>query len=253
VDNEPLEETDGKIRLNKFIAAAGVCSRREADRYIEDGRIAVNGKTVTELGFKVNPDDEVRLGGRVLRPEKHVYILLNKPKNYITSLDDEEGRQTVMDLIGNTIHERVYPVGRLDRNTTGLLLLTNDGDLAERLMHPSFEIRKVYQVELDRPISEQDADRIRKGLMLEDGKATVDDMAILTPDRKSIGLEIHIGRNRIVRRIFEALDYTVVKLDRVMYGGLTKKDLPRGKFRALSSQEIINIKHLGVGKKGGRS
>lgn len=253
VDNEPLEETDGKIRLNKFIAAAGVCSRREADRYIEDGRIAVNGKTVTELGFKVNPDDEVRLGGRLLRPEKHVYILLNKPKNYITSLDDEEGRQTVMDLIGNTINERVYPVGRLDRNTTGLLLLTNDGDLAERLMHPSFEIRKVYQVELDRPISEQDADRIRKGLMLEDGKASVDDMAILTPDRKSIGLEIHIGRNRIVRRIFEALDYTVVKLDRVMYGGLTKKDLPRGKFRALSSQEIINIKHLGVGKKGGRS
>ncbi len=251
-DNEPLEESDGKIRLNKFIAAAGVCSRREADRYIEDGRIAINGKTVTELGFKVNPDDEVRLGGRLLRPEKHVYILLNKPKDYITSLEDEEGRRTVMDLLGNVVKERIYPVGRLDRNTTGLLLLTNDGDLATRLMHPSFEIRKVYQVDLDKPLSDSDAQAIRKGLMLEDGPAHIDDMAMLTPDRKSIGLELHIGRNRIVRRIFEHLGYNVLRLDRVMYGGLTKKDLPRGKYRMLSSQEIINIKHLGASTKGGK-
>ena len=245
LDNKQDKEDDatGEIRLNRYIANAGVCSRREADKLIAEGRITVNGKIQAEMGYKVQKDDQVRLGSKLLSPEKNVYVLLNKPKDYITTKDDEEGRRTVMDLIGTQIRERIYPVGRLDRNTTGLLILTNDGELADKLMHPSFEIKKVYQVDLDRPLSEEDFNTLKRGIELEDGPANVDDIAVLSPDRKSVGLEIHIGRNRIVRRIFEALEYTVVKLDRVMYGGITKKDLPRGKWRFLSQEEVMNLKH----------
>ena len=244
-DDEPLTDAEGMIRLNRFIANSGLCSRREADKIITDGKITVNGKTVAELGQKINPDsDQVRYAGRLLSPEKYIYVLMNKPKDYITTREDEEGRRTVLDLIGTNVTERIYPVGRLDRNTTGLLILTNDGGLAEKLMHPSFEIKKVYQVELDKPFTEADVTRLRQGLVLEDGKVSVDDFAVLSPDRRSLGLEIHIGRNRIVRRIFEHMDYTVQKLDRVMYGGLTKKDLPRGKWRFLTQQEVVNLKHF---------
>jgi 23S rRNA pseudouridine2605 synthase len=242
--SEPLEEGDGTIRLNRYIAASGICSRRDADTLISDGRISVNGKTVAEMGYKVKKDDQVRYGGRLILPEKHVYVLVNKPKDMITTLDDEEGRRTVMDLLENTVKERVYPVGRLDRNTTGLLLITNDGELAEKLSHPSFEIRKVYQADLDRPLTDNDYQQLKTGVVLEDGFAKLDDLAILSPDKRSVGLELHIGRNRIVRRLFEHLEYKVERLDRVMYGGLTKKDLPRGKFRHLTPQEIINLKHL---------
>ena len=234
----------GKIRLNKFIANAGVCSRREADELIQMGLISVNGVTITELGHKVNADDEVRHEGKLLRREKNVYILMNKPKGFLTTTSDPEERNTVMHLIGNFVKERVYPVGRLDRNTTGLLLLTNDGDLAEKLMHPSYNVKKIYKVELDRPLTKGDAQRIVDGVRLEEGVAMVDDLAIVSEDRKTVGLEIHIGWNRVVRRIFEALEYEVIKLDRSVYAGLTKKDLGRGEWRFLKKEELVILKHL---------
>ncbi len=240
---DSLSQT-GKIRLNKFIANSGVCSRREADELITMGLITVNGKTVTELGYKVNLSDEVRHEGKVLRAEKPVYILLNKPKGFLTTTADPQERNTVMHLIGNIVKERVYPVGRLDRNTTGLLLLTNDGDLAEKLMHPSYNVKKIYKVELDRPLTKADAQRILDGVKLQEGRAIIDDLAIVSEDRKTVGLEIHIGWNRVVRRIFESLEYTVVKLDRSVYAGLNKKDLSRGDWRFLKKEELVLLKHF---------
>jgi len=234
----------GKIRLNKFIANSGVCSRREADQLITLGLITVNGVTISELGYKVNPGDEVRHEGKLLRAEKPVYILMNKPKGFLTTTADPQERNTVMHLISNVVKERVYPVGRLDRNTTGLLLLTNDGDLAEKLMHPSYNVKKIYKVDLDRPLTKADAQQIIDGVKLEEGRAIVDDLAIVSDDRKTIGLEIHIGWNRVVRRIFEALEYQVVKLDRSGYAGLTKKEIGRGEWRFLKNEELVLLKHF---------
>lgn len=239
-----VKESSADIRLNKFIANSGVCSRREADQLIEMGLISVNGKVITELGFKVTLDDEVRYERKVLNAEKHVYILLNKPKGFLTTTKDPEERRTVMELIGKSIKERVYPVGRLDRNTTGLLLLTNDGDLAEKLSHPSYDAKKIYKVELDRGLTRADLQKISEGVMLDEGRAMVDDVAIISTDAKTVGLEIHIGWNRVVRRIFESLNYEVLRLDRTMYAGLDKKDLPRGEWRFLRKDEVIRLKHF---------
>lgn len=233
----------GQIRLNKYIANSGVCSRREADELIKLGVISVNGKTITELGYKVNPGDVVRHESKILRAEKPVYILLNKPKGFLTTTSDPQERNTVMHLIGNHVKERVYPVGRLDRNTTGLLLLTNDGDLADKLMHPSYNVKKIYRVELDRPLTRSDAQLILDGVQLEEGRAIVDDLAIISEDKRTIGIEIHIGWNRVVRRIFEALNYEVLKLDRSVYAGLDKKDLGRGEWRFLTKEELVRLKH----------
>jgi 23S rRNA pseudouridine2605 synthase len=237
----PAKQT---IRLNRYISNAGICSRRDADVLIESGEIKVNGKVVTELGYQVNPNDTVKYGNRVLNKEKMVYLLLNKPKDFITTTEDPDERKTVMDLVKNACEQRIYPVGRLDRNTTGLLLLTNDGELAEKLAHPSNNVKKVYQVELDKPITKDDYQKIVDGIELEDGKVTIDDLAIVSSDATTLGLEIHLGRNRIVRRLFEHLGYEVIKLDRVVYAGLTKKDLPRGNWRFLNEKEVITLKYL---------
>lgn len=243
-DNEELRTTPpGKVRLNKFISNSGVCSRREADNLIAMGLISVNGKVITEMGYKVNAGDEVRYESKVLRAEKPVYILMNKPKGFLTTTSDPQERNTVMHIIGNAVKERVYPVGRLDRNTTGLLLLTNDGDLAEKLSHPSYNAKKIYKVELDKALTKSDFQKIIDGVPLEEGRAVVDDLAIISPDGKTVGLELHIGWNRVVRRIFEALGYQVIKLDRSVYAGLDKKDLPRGEWRFLKPEEIIHLKH----------
>ena len=233
---------EDEIRLNKYIANAGVCSRREADTLIENGLISVNGAVVKELGFKVSRKDKVQYQGKTLNPEKPVYLLLNKPKDFITTTDDPMERKTVMSLVSNACEERIFPVGRLDRNTTGLLLFTNDGELADKLASPANKIKKIYQVTLDKPLTKNDAEAILEGLTLEDGPVEVDDMQILSLDRTILGLEIHIGRNRIVRRIFAHLGYEVVALDRVLYAGLNKKDIPRGKYRFLTEKEVINLK-----------
>ena len=237
---------DGTIRLNKYLANAGVCSRREADKLIESGVVSINGKVVTQLGTKVSPDDNVQFGGSTLRKEKPVYLLLNKPKDYITTTDDPDNRRTVMALIANACKERIYPVGRLDRATTGLLLFTNDGELAKKFMHPKHGVKKIYHVELDKSLTKLDLDQIIKGVELDDGIATIDEIAFDGDghDKKSIGLEIHVGKNRIVRRIFESLGYNVVKLDRVYYAGLTKKDLTRGRWRFLTNIEISMLKMI---------
>ncbi|HET8574360.1 MAG TPA: pseudouridine synthase [Edaphocola sp.] len=235
---------DVSMPLNKFIAHCDVCGRREAAQLVREGKVKVNGELITEPGHKVTLKDQVSLSGKKLQlQENRIYVLMNKPKGFITTMDDPKGRRTVMDLVVNQIDERIYPVGRLDRNTTGLLLLTNDGQLAQKLSHPSNEIKKVYQVVLDRPVSEADFTKIKNGVVLEDGPAPVNQLAYLE-SKNEIGLEIHNGRNRIVRRIFESLGYTVEKLDRVVYAGLTKKNIPRGKWRFLSKQEVINLKHL---------
>jgi len=228
------------IRLNKFIANSGVCSRREADKLIESGAVTVNGKIVSELGYKVNPTDVVNYGGANIKREKNVYVLLNKPKDYITTLDDPEGRKTVMELVKSAGKERIYPVGRLDRNTTGLLLFTNDGDMTMKLTHPKNNIQKLYGVEIDKSIRPEDFKAILDGFELEDGFIKADKLEFVggSTNRKELGIEIHSGKNRIVRRMFEHLGYKVVKLDRVMFAGLTKKDLPRGKWRFLSEKEI---------------
>lgn len=240
----PLDEPK-LIRLNKYIANSGICSRREADTLIAAGNVSVNGKTVTEMGFKVSMDDSVRFDGQLISPEKKEYILLNKPKNFITTTRDEKGRRTVMELIANASKARMLPVGRLDRNTTGLLLFTNDGDLAKKLTHPKHLVRKIYQVELDKNLKLPDLHKIQDGLNLEDGPIEVDEVSfIANRPKKEIGIELHSGRNRIVRRIFEHLGYRVVKLDRVVFAGLTKKDLPRGHWRSLTQQEIINLKNM---------
>jgi len=230
--------------LNKFIAHCDVCGRREAAQLVREGKVKVNGELITEPGHKVTVKDQVSLSGKKLQlQENQIYVLMNKPKGFITTTDDPKDRRTVMDLVANQIDERIYPVGRLDRNTTGLLLLTNDGQLAQKLSHPSHEIKKVYQVVLDRPVLEADFTKIKNGVVLDDGPAPVNQLAYLET-KNEIGLEIHNGRNRIVRRIFESLGYTVEKLDRVVYAGLTKKNIPRGKWRFLSKQEVINLKHL---------
>lgn len=239
-DDFGVDET----RLNRYIANAGICSRREADALIAAGEIRVNGEVVTEMGYKVQPTDTVQYGKTNLNREKSVYVLLNKPKDFITTTEDPEGRRTVMDLVAGASKERIFPVGRLDRNTTGLLLFTNDGEVAQKLSHPSHKNKKIYQVELNRPLTEDDLGKITAGLELEDGKAVVDDVAVVAGNAHFVGIEIHIGRNRIVRRIFEHLGYEVVALDRVQYAGLTKKDLPRGKWRFLSEQEVIRLKYF---------
>ncbi len=238
---EPEEE--GLIRLNRYISNSGICSRREADELIEAGAVSVNGKIITELGFKVRPGDKVNYGGETLNREKKVYLLLNKPKDYITTTDDPEKRKTVMELLKGACKERVYPVGRLDRATTGLLLFTNDGELAKRLTHPSHGAKKLYHVHLDNPLKKGDFDKIEAGLELEDGPIKVDQIVYAgdTGDKRELGVEIHSGKNRIVRRIFESLGYEVVKLDRVIFAGLTKKDLPRGRWRFLSEKEITML------------
>lgn len=246
--NAPTGETapagEALIRLNKFISNSGVCSRREADELIKMGLISVNGQVVTEMGHKVKATDDVRHEGKRLTAEKPVYILLNKPKGFITTTDDPQERNTVMGLIAGACKERVYPVGRLDRNSTGLLLLTNDGDVADKLTHPSYNAKKIYKVELDRPINQGDMEKIAEGVHLEEGRAMVDDLAIVSDDRKTVGIEIHIGWNRVIRRIFEALNYEVTKLDRVVYAGLDKKDLKRGHWRFLTSEEVVRLKHF---------
>ncbi len=240
---KPKEESN-EIRLNRYIANAGICSRREADDLISSGQISVNGKTITEMGYKVRPTDVVKYGKKALNPEKMVYILINKPKHYITTTDDPEERKTVLDLITGACSERIYPVGRLDRNTTGLLLMTNDGELAEKLTHPSGGIKKIYQAELDKPITNEDFELLQAGLELEDGFIRPDEVGLVTPDAMVVGLEIHSGRNRIVRRMFEHLGYEVQKLDRTVFAGLNKKDLPRGKWRFLSEKEVIKLKYM---------
>ncbi|GAL83730.1 hypothetical protein MYP_957 [Sporocytophaga myxococcoides] len=253
----PFKKTEGKksgvrnktssdeIRLNRYISNAGVCSRREADVLISDGLIKVNGKVVTEMGYKVKKGDTVKYGSKILSPEKLVYVLINKPKDFITTTDDENERKTVMDLVKNVGPERIYPVGRLDRNTTGLLLFTNDGELAEKLMHPSNRTKKLYQAELSKPMSHEDFARLKNGITLEDGPIKPDQLEFVTPDGWVIGIQVHEGRNRLVRRMFEHLGYEVARLDRVMYAGLTKRDLPRGHWRHLTEKEVIKLKHLG--------
>lgn len=239
------EELHGPIRLNKYIANAGICSRREADVLIATGAITVNGEVVTEMGHKVMPTDEVRYGDKILQREKPVYVLLNKPKDYITTTDDERGRANVMELVRDACEERIYPVGRLDRDTTGLLLFTNDGDLTKKLTHPSSEIEKTYDVELDKPFASVDMDLLRNnGVELHDGKITPDEVEYVGEGKKEVGITIHSGKNRIVRRIFESLGYEVVKLDRVVFAGLTKKDLPRGRWRFLTKSEVNFLKML---------
>jgi len=237
---------DGMIRLNKYIANAGICSRREADQLILAGAVMVNGKVVTELGTKVSPSDKVQYDNQTIRSEKHRYVLLNKPKGYITTTDDPFERKTVMALVSDACKERIYPVGRLDRNTTGLLLLTNDGDLAKKLTHPKHNVKKIYHVELDKALTKADMLKIAGGIELDDGMALIDEIAYTgeSGNKKEIGVELHSGRNRIVRRIFEALEYQVVKLDRVMFAGLTKKDLPRGHWRMLTEQEVNYLKMI---------
>lgn len=239
-----LKPDDGLIRLNKFMANSGVGSRREADEFIKMGLVTVNGETITEMGHKVKATDDVRYEGRKLKAEPLVYVLLNKPKGFITTTDDPEERNTVMDLVASACKERIYPVGRLDRNTTGLLLLTNDGDLADKLTHPSYNVKKIYKVELNRPLAKSDFQKILDGVYFEEGKAQVDDLAIVSDDGKEIGIELHIGWNRIVRRIFEALGYEIERLDRVVYAGLDKKDLGRGQWRFLKPEEVVTLKHF---------
>ncbi len=241
---EKAADPDGLIRLNKFISNSGVCSRREADNLITMGLITVNGKAITELGHKVKATDDVRYEGRKLSAERMVYILLNKPKGYITTTDDPQERNTVMHILEGACKERIYPVGRLDRNTSGLLLLTNDGELTDKLTHPSYNIKKIYKAELDKPLTKADFQKIREGVKLEEGTAMVDDLAVISEDGKTIGLEIHIGWNRVIRRIFEVLGYDVVKLDRTVYATLDKKDLPRGHWRFLRQEEVVRLKHF---------
>lgn len=232
------------VRLNKWISNAGICSRREADALIQGGRVTVNGEKITTLGYQVKITDVVRFRDKILKPNKNVYLLLNKPKNCITTAFDPEGRKTVLDFVRGACSERIYPVGRLDRNTTGLLVLTNDGELAQKLAHPSYEIKKLYQVELATPISLKDLTAIKAGIKLKDGVVQVDNIATAEGDASKLGIEIHSGKNRIVRRLFEHLGYQVITLDRVMYADLTKKDLPRGKWRFLTSQEIHQLQSI---------
>jgi 23S rRNA pseudouridine2605 synthase len=244
--NPQREKDDGLIRLNKYISNAGICSRREADELIESGVVQVNGKTITEMGYRVKPTDIIKYGGQTLKKERFVYLVLNKPKDYITTVDDPQKRRTVLELVQGACKERIYPVGRLDRSTTGLLMFTNDGELTKKLTHPRYGIRKIYHVELDKPLKRQDLDLISEGLELEDGQIKVDEITYVGDgkDKTQIGVEIHSGKNRIVRRIFEHLGYNVRKLDRVMFGSLTKKDLSKGRWRFLTDAEVGMLKMI---------
>lgn len=237
---------DGLIRLNKYIANSGICSRREADELIRVGAVTVNGEVITEMGYKVSVDDIVVYGGERLVNERKKYLLLNKPKGYITTMDDPRDRKTVLSLISKACRERLYPVGRLDRNTTGLLLFTNDGELTKKLTHPSFGAKKIYHVELDKPLSRADMQSIMDGIELEDGMIAADDIQYVGngEDKRIVGIELHSGKNRIVRRIFAALGYEVYKLDRVAFASLTKKNLPRGMYRFLTDKEVAFLKML---------
>ena len=233
------------IRLNKFIAHAGICSRREADMHIKIGSVKVNNKVMTEMGYKVKPTDEVQFDGQRLQAEKPTYVLLNKPKGFITTTRDEKGRKTVMDLVANATKARIVPVGRLDRPTTGLLLFTNDGDLAKKLTHPSTGVKKLYHVVLDKNVSGQHLQSIKAGIKLDDGSIKADEVSYVQgASNREVGIALHSGRNRIVRRIFESLGYEVITLDRVLFAGLTKKDLPRGHWRHLSQTEVQQLKML---------
>ncbi|MDX2249100.1 MAG: pseudouridine synthase [Bacteroidia bacterium] len=234
------------MRINRYVAQAGVCSRREADDLIAKGYVKVNGKVVTELGVKINPrKDKVEYKGKILKPQNFIYILLNKPKNMITTNSDPQGRKTVIDAVADATTERVFPVGRLDRNTTGLILLTNDGELAKKLTHPSHRVRKVYHVGLNKPVLEEDMQRLLDGISLEDGEAKVDKIDyVMGQGKEEVGVEIHSGRNRIVRRMFEALGYQIEKLDRTALGPLTKKNLPRGNWRILSEKEVSYLQMM---------
>ena len=242
-----LEDIDpeAEIRLNKYMANAGICSRREADEFIQAGKVKVNGEVVTELGTKIKRNDVVEYDEKVVTPERKCYVLLNKPKDCVTTSDDPNGRTTVLDIVKNACQERIYPVGRLDRNTTGVLLLTNDGDLASKLTHPKFVKKKIYHVWTDKDITEEDMQRIADGIELDDGEIHADAISYVSDDRNQAGIEIHSGRNRIVRRIFEHLGYRVTKLDRVYFAGLTKKNLPRGRWRYLT-QEEVNYLRMGA-------
>lgn len=240
VQKPKIKVSDGSMRLNRYISNSGVCSRREADTLIEAGVVTVNGEIITEMGIKVMPGDVVKIEGDTLSQEKKRYVILNKPKNFITSMDDPQGRRTVMQLVKNATKERIYPVGRLDRNTTGLLLFTNDGDMAKKLTHPAHNVRKIYHVTTDHKVKINHIHALREGIELEDGFIKADEVDYVGngEDARQVGIEIHSGKNRIVRRMFEYFGYDVVKLDRVTFAGLTKKDLPRGKWRFLTEQEI---------------
>lgn len=243
----------GDMPLNKFIAHAGICSRRDAANVVKSGKVSVNGKIITEPGHKVTGSDEIRVQGKKIASTRNlIYILLNKPKDHITTTEDPEGRKTVMDIIKRATNERVYPIGRLDRNTTGVLLLTNDGELAQKLSHPSYEVKKIYEVTLDKPLLKKDFDQLMAGITLEDGFISPDSLAYAdSKDKTVIGIEIHSGKNRIVRRIFEKLGYDVRNLDRVMYANLTKKNVDRGKWRFLQDKEVRLLKYMNTsyGKK----
>ncbi|WP_422090346.1 pseudouridine synthase [Tenacibaculum ovolyticum] len=245
--NKPTQSTteDTGIRLNKYISNSGICSRREADTYIEHGSVSVNGKLMTQMGYKVQPTDEVRFDGTLISIEKKRYILLNKPKNYITTMEDDRGRKTVMEIVADATKERIYPVGRLDRNTTGLLLFTNDGELAKKLTHPKHNVRKLYHASLDKKLSISDLDKLRGDVVIEGKKVFIDAVSYVEGERKTeVGIEIHSGRNRIVRKIFESFGYAVTKLDRVVFAGMTKRNLPRGRWRELTDQEVNTLKML---------
>jgi len=233
------------VRLNRFIANTGLCSRREADEHIKGGLIKVNGELVTEMGVKVNPSDEVCFKDNPLTNQRKIYLLLNKPKGFVTSVDEPQGKKIVMDLVRSACKERIYPVGRLDKMTTGVLLFTNDGDLSLKLTHPSNRMRKVYQVTLDKTLNEEDMEKLSKGIELEDGPIAFDSIAYTdVEDKKQIGVEIHSGKNRIVRRMFESTGYKVIRLDRVYFAGLTRKGLKRGKWRFLSPEEVAFLKMM---------
>ncbi len=244
------KESTDQMPLNKYIAHSGVAARREAAELVKQGLVKVNGETVNEPGYKVSAKDEVRVNGKKIFLAKNlVYILLNKPKDFITTTDDPQGRKTVLDIIARATTERVYPVGRLDRNTSGVLILTNDGELAQKLTHPSNEVKKVYHVTLNKPLEKKDFEQILNGVTLEDGPAQVDVLAYADmKDKTQVGVEIHSGRNRIVRRIFEKMGYDVRNLDRVVFAGLTKKNVDRGKWRFLTEKEVRDLKHFGKGK-----
>lgn len=240
---DPLPKfNEDAVRLNKFLSNAGVCSRREADMLIQTGVVTVNGEIIQELGYKVKPTDVIKYDGESIRPENKRYVLLNKPKGFITTMDDPLGRKTVMGLVRKACKERVYPVGRLDRETTGLLLFTNDGDLAKKLTHPRFKASKLYHVTLDKPVKLEHLELLLKGIQLEDGTTVYDQAHYVKEKSNEVGVELHSGKNRIVRRTFEALGYQVEKLDRVRFAGLTKKDLPRGMYRHLTEAEVNYLK-----------
>ncbi len=245
MNKKNTQKSSEGIRLNKFIAHAGICSRREADMYIKLGSVKVNNKVMTEMGYKVKPTDEVQFDGQRLQAEKPTYVLLNKPKGFITTTRDEKGRKTVMDLVANATKSRIVPVGRLDRPTTGLLLFTNDGDLAKKLTQPSTGVKKLYHVVLDKNVSGQHLQNIKAGIKLDDGSIKADEVSYVQgASKREVGIALHSGRNRIVRRIFEYLGYEVITLDRVLFAGLTKKDLPRGHWRHLSQAEVQQLKML---------